>query len=219
MREAMRLNLPTSLFSSVEAVERVTNEITHSALRDKSECTTSKNHSTDTVVGSVENVTKNDLTSYFSTLSTKVKIKSVEVTSSTNNLNVNGLGYFPQNPQVPHEKTNESIESQELDRGRLRAIFAWMGIIMEEGHIEASQPLVGKIVGWPCRAFSVNSLFIDFEFWCYKQGILEWQMPSKIQFYALPDQLFHRVGDTYQFPSLDICRKKFRALKRDYESS
>lgn len=90
-------------------------------------------------------------------------------------------------------------------------VLEWMKICLEEGHIEPSQPIVGRLYGWPLRPFFCNSLFTDFECWCAKNGISSNKKPEREEFYFIADSIFVRKGDKYHFPPLEECRQKFKS--------
>ena len=98
-----------------------------------------------------------------------------------------------------------------------KASFQWLAQVMEEGHLEPSQPLVGKIVGWPQRMISRRSIWIDFCSWCYKQKILSIDRPEEQAFYELLDRIFIPHQDKYEIPPLKDCRKIFETLRVQYE--
>lgn len=50
-------------------------------------------------------------------------------------------------------------------------IREWISICLDEGHIQPSQPHVGKLEGWPIRPYFKSSLYTDFECWCLKANI------------------------------------------------
>jgi hypothetical protein len=108
------------------------------------------------------------------------------------------------------DTTNPS-ESSDPDK-KEHLVFEWLKVCVEEGHIEPSQPTVGRICGWPLRSFLCESLFIDFECWCSKKGIHPKERPGSKTFYSLTDSIFDRNDDKYHFPSLEQCRQKFKSL-------
>lgn len=113
---------------------------------------------------------------------------------------------------LSHEKNNDLAKFSEN-----RLVFEWLTIALEEGHIEPSQPSVGRIVGWPQRKFFVESLYVDFIVWNRKQGRYEYDIPNRIDFSSILDHIFIRSGDFYVFPPLETCRAKFQTLRKHYE--
>lgn len=95
--------------------------------------------------------------------------------------------------------------------------FQWLARVMEEGHLEASQPAVGKHVGWPQRMVTIRSLWIDFRCWCSKHQIQSMELPEEWMFYELLDRIFIRHEDKYEIPSLNCCREVFAVLRGQYE--
>lgn len=98
------------------------------------------------------------------------------------------------------------------DFEQISQVVEWLVICLSEGHIEPSQQCVGMIVGWPLRPFFKNSLWIDFEVWCFKKNFSKRDMIRRESFYHLLDKIFISDGDKYLFPSLEECRKKFTIL-------
>lgn len=105
-------------------------------------------------------------------------------------------------------------ESSEPDK-KERLVFEWLKVCLEEGHIEPSQPTVGRVCGWPLRPFFCDSLFIDFECWCSKKGINSKERPGCETFHSITNSIFLRELDKYHFPSLEECRQKFNNLIRN----
>lgn len=99
------------------------------------------------------------------------------------------------------------------DFEQISQAIEWLTICLSEGHIEPSQPCVGRIIGWPLRPFFKNSLYVDFEVWCFKKNFSKKDIVRREAFYQLVDKLFIPDGDKYRFPSLEECRKKFTMLK------
>jgi hypothetical protein len=97
------------------------------------------------------------------------------------------------------------------------AIFQWLSIVMEEGHLEPSQPVSGRAVGWPERWMTIRSFWIEFCCWCRYQPIPKEETPEQWAFYGLLDCLFVRHEEKYELPSLENCRKTFRILRQLYE--
>lgn len=162
---------------------------------------------------SVEGVGKIDLTDYFSRLSTILMTKSVEEVLSQIKLIPSELEMVPRIPQIPHKKTNEADKFKVFNQNKIALAMEWIQIAIEEGHIEPSQPSIGRLVGWPVRSFSIESLYIDFIVWCRKKGLHEWSIPGRSLFFALLDEVLVRSVNRYEFPTLDTCREKFLSLK------
>ena len=95
-------------------------------------------------------------------------------------------------------------------------VIDWFTISLNEGHIQPSQPDVGRLEGWPMRPYFKNSLYVDFECWCLKSGIQTYLIPSKELFYQATDTIFESIADNkYQFPDLTICRQRFSKLLKE----
>lgn len=90
-----------------------------------------------------------------------------------------------------------------------KLVNQWLEICLQEGHIQPSQPKVGKLEGWPIRAYFKNSLFIDFWCWCVSKGVSSFLIPSEMAFYQGTDAIFDVIEKKYQFPALNICRERF----------
>lgn len=89
-------------------------------------------------------------------------------------------------------------------------VIEWISICLREGHIQPSQPSVGRLEGWPRRAYFKSSLYVDFECWCLKAKIPTFLIPSQKLFYQGTDTIFESIAcDKYQFPGLAICQEKF----------
>lgn len=112
---------------------------------------------------------------------------------------------MPSYSQYDSDAPSEASELKE--KGRL--VLEWLRVCLEEGHIEPSQPTVGRLCSWPLREFFFNSLYIDFKCWCIKKGLLVPDIPSSIVFYSYTDHLFTRMNDKYFFPDLTECHQKF----------
>lgn len=210
--------LPSRSFQSVELVESVENPVSASGFQGKRHPVSYKGYSTKTHPNPVGIVTKNDLSSYFSTLSTEIKRAPVEKQDHSSSLNANSLNNVPRIPRVPRGKANECIKLSADEKESIKLIFEWMQVALDEGHIEPSQSTAGKIIGWPCRSFSIESLFIDFDLWCRRQGVARWAVPEKRLFFFVVDEILHREGNQYGFPPLNDCRAKFALFKVKYES-
>ena len=95
-------------------------------------------------------------------------------------------------------------------------VIDWISVCLNEGHIQPSQPCVGKLEGWPLRPYFKNSLYVDFECWCLKAKIPTYLIPSKELFYQGADVIFESIArDKYQFPDLKVCREKFSKLLKE----
>jgi hypothetical protein len=99
-------------------------------------------------------------------------------------------------------------------------ILDWISVCLREGHIQPSQPSVGRLEGWPMRPYFKNSLYVDFECWCLKAKIPTYLIPSRDLFYQGTDAIFESIAcDKYQFPDLAICQenfsKSFKEIKHD----
>lgn len=212
-------NLQGHSLSLVESVESVAESCFELVSRSESEPLSFENHSTKSKCSSVECVAKDDLTLWFSTLSTDIKKTSVENYDVLIDWNTNHLERFPQIPHVPQEKLSNPVISSKLNEDSVRLIMDWLRIILGEGHISPSQPVVGKIVGWPTRSISIESLFVDFDLWCRGQGVLYWAVPGKGVLCSIADEVFNRNGNRYDFPPVSDCRGKFAILMGKYESA
>jgi len=157
-------------------------------------------------------VEKNTLAAYFSTLTTALESRQAGIDLSCNSLNINGLAVYPQVPRDPQRILSES-------RPYLPLVFTWLAIALDEGHVEPSQPCVGRIVGWPIRPFYKKSLYIDFALWCCKKGVTETDTPAKMIFCAVTDQIFDCIDDEYHFPALEECRMRFKEMRRLHETT
>ena len=213
-----RRNLSDRNLFAVEGVESVTEGALSASSLGKSCYPVSENYSTKVCGVSVGSVTKNDLQEYFSTLSTHMNERSVDANDVLNEFNINDLQFSPRIPQVQREKEESSIIFTNDEETR-QLVFGWLRLVLAEGHIEASQQDVGRVVGWPSRNISVESLFVDFDLWCRKQGVSRWSVPGKMPFLSVLDEVLSRCGDWYAFPSLDECRAKFAGLETKYEST
>jgi hypothetical protein len=116
------------------------------------------------------------------------------------------------------EKMDELVNRPFHQESRgINSCMQWLSIVLDEGHIEPSQPCVGRVTGWPQRRISINSLWIDFTCWCLKQEIQKCEIPEQSTFFKLLDQVLLRNKDKYEFPSLEVCRKTFVTIRREYE--
>jgi len=163
---------------------------------------------TTTILGenNVDSVTSASLTAYFSTLSTTVKTINVDGKGRHKNLTENELDFLSHVPHLSREETDQFL-----------CALHWLNIALDAGHIEPSQPNVGRIVGWPSRSFPFRSLWVDFIVWCQKNGI-EADVPNSKIFSKLLDTIFIRKGELYEFPDLSVCRAKFTKWRQLYAS-
>lgn len=99
-----------------------------------------------------------------------------------------------------------------VDSDQITLVLDWLLVCLMEGHIEPSQPQVGRLCGWPGRPFFCESLYIDFECWCIKKDLLPRERASGKVFYSIVDKIFTRRGEKYDFPPLEECRLKFKSL-------
>lgn len=112
-----------------------------------------------------------------------------------------------------------STSSEPVNPRLPRLVIDWIAISLSEGHMQPSQPSVGRLEGWPIRSYFKNSLYVDFECWCLKTNIPTYLIPSKELFYLGTDAIFEIVaGDKYQFPDLMICREKFSKLIKEIKN-
>lgn len=197
------MNSTESLNSPVENVETVEKSHSRRIIQENflSKPSTKLNSS------DVESVEGSDLAAYFSTLSTKLKSSFVENSKQEEPLIVSDLDRFPQIPHFPREQ-----------KGQLVEIFDWLHIAIDEGHIEPSQPCVGRILGWPQSSRHQRTLWSDFTLWCRKRELKQTQIADSHLFFSTLDRIFERVNDRYVFPSLDECQSKYLELRRAYES-
>ena len=156
----------------------------------------------------VESTEITDLPSYFSTVSTTLKHMAVEVEEAQASLISKELCNIPQNPHFPREQQKQVL-----------VIFDWLQIALKEGHMEPSQPDVGRILGWPQRSFAASSLRADFVLWCRRKGLKQLCVADSQLFFSLLDRVFYRQGSRYEFPDVEICRERFSELRSEYESA
>lgn len=109
---------------------------------------------------------------------------------------------------TPPSETSENFE-------KMNSVLAWLAICLLEGHIEPFQPQVGRYVGWPLRSFPRNSLYVDFECWNRKNSLPKNEIANREIFYSLADKIFEREGESYSFPFLEECKKKFKPLAKE----
>jgi hypothetical protein len=79
----------------------------------------------------------------FITLSTHIKKKECEdeISPSTT------IDHFHTNHTIHTIHTKNLVMAEKYDSQELSAIIEWISIMVEEGHIEPSQPCVGRIIG------------------------------------------------------------------------
>ena len=95
-------------------------------------------------------------------------------------------------------------------------VIEWISISLREGHIQPSQPSVGRLEGWPIRSYFKYSLYVDFECWCSKSKIPPYLIPPQELFYQATDSVFESIaGEKYQFPDLTICQEKFSKFLKE----
>ncbi|MBS0636843.1 MAG: hypothetical protein JSS12_04985 [Verrucomicrobia bacterium] len=105
-----------------------------------------------------------------------------------------------------------SIASSYVKPAELPAFsIEWVRRALELGNIEPSQPNYGKLVGWPQRSISRETLYVDFVAWREKFHP-KTPLDHKSDFYKVCDWVFLRDGDRYQFPPIDECRKKLEGI-------
>lgn len=135
-------------------------------------------------------------------------------------LNVTRLPFECHVCHVCHLKYESKSENSTVNQTIFSlAVFRWLTFVIEEGHIEPSQPSVGQRLGWPQRLVAIKSLWIDFCCWCSKQKVPSLEMPDEWEFYELLDHLFIRHRDKYEFPALTHCREIFAKLRGQHECS
>lgn len=105
---------------------------------------------------------------------------------------------------IPSE-TSECFE-------QMSQVLVWLTICLSEGHIEPSQPCVGKIVGWPLRPFFKNSLYVDFEIWCFTRNLSKREVLKREPFYHFLDKIFISDGEKYRFPPLEECKASLKEI-------
>ena len=189
----------------VESVEKTCKQPIISELNQNESSTNSQKND-------VEVVGRTNLADYFSRLSTILTNKSVDVVKPSTILIPSELEMVPQIPQIPQEKIDKANKFEWFNQNKLALAMDWIQVAIEEGHIEPSQPSVGRLVGWPIRSFSVESLYVDLEVWCRKKGIRGWGIPECSLFFALLDEILVRSGNRYEFPVLETCRERFLRL-------
>jgi hypothetical protein len=95
-------------------------------------------------------------------------------------------------------------------------VKTWLKISLEEGHIQPSQPTIGKLEGWPLRPYFKESLYNDFACWCMNEQIPTYLIPSEEFFYQGADAIFDNLlRKKYGFPDLEICRQRFLILEQE----
>lgn len=116
-----------------------------------------------------------------------------------------------------HKQHEASNSSQYQQSNSLNSLFDWLNIMLNEGHMEPSQPSVGRFVGWPKRSLPCVSLWVDFKAWAKKMRLPWGDTPDELAFHEILSQIFIPAGDRYEFPPLETCRETFRLLKEKYE--
>lgn len=197
------MNNNKSLNNTVENVENMEKSLSQRVIQENFLSKPSTKFSSN----DVEPVEGRDLTAYFSTLSTKLKSSFVENPMQEKPLIVSDLDIFPRIPHFPREQ-----------KGQLVEIFEWLHIVLDEGHIEPSQPCIGRILGWPQSSRHQRTLWSDFTLWCRKRELKQIQIADSHLFFSIVDRIFERMNDRYAFPSLDVCQSKYLELRREYES-
>jgi hypothetical protein len=113
-------------------------------------------------------------------------------------------------------RVNQDIQEQVTKLQLPPLVISWLSICLGEGHMQPSQPSVGRLEGWPIRPYFKNSLYVDLECWCSKARIPPYLIPSRELFYQGTDAIFESIStDKYKFPDLEICRKKFSQLLKE----
>lgn len=99
-----------------------------------------------------------------------------------------------------------------VEKAYSKPIIDWVSQCLDEGHIEPSQPCVGRAIGWPVRSFKKSSLLIDFRICCMKNGLPEKDNIRDNSFIEILDAIFDAEEDRYLFPSLEECRYRFNSI-------
>ena len=168
--------------------------------------------STGMVNFNVEGVGASDLELYFATLSTEIKKWPVDLLQAENNPSIylegnnSKITRLPRAPPGAEDDSNNASDRKEIVRN-------WIEIMLKEGHIEVSQPYVGRIIGWPERSHSINSLYNDFLLWSRGTCVKGERAPTRGVFCSMLDQILLRRGDAYKFPPVAEAREKFAVLK------
>lgn len=161
--------------------------------------------------GKRDGVTKSDIATCldrFATLATRLDFPNV-ATFSLENHACHGCHAEKENVSENHLAYSPFVGS--------KALFAWLVIAMEEGHLEPSQQVVGRAIGWPQREINKRSLWVEFITWCHKQNISKKEIPEQWAVYEALDKLFIGKGDKYEFPPLELCRSNFFNLRKQCE--
>lgn len=108
--------------------------------------------------------------------------------------------------------THHADSKIHVEKAYFKPIIDWVSQCLNEGHIEPSQPCVGRAVGWPVRSFKKSSLLIDFRLYCVKQGLSETDNVRDNSFITILDAIFDTEEDRYLFPSLEECRRRFNSI-------
>lgn len=97
-----------------------------------------------------------------------------------------------------------------------KRVKTWLRIALEEGHIQPSQPTVGKLEGWPIWPHFKESLYNDFICWCMNEKVPSYLISSEELFYREADAIFDNLPrKKYGFPDLEICRQRFLILEQE----
>jgi hypothetical protein len=133
-----------------------------------------------------------------------------------------GVSAFPLECHACHASHGEKTDNTENFSHNKACIdnqagLQWLAIAIDEGHMEPSQPLIGRLTGWPKRMVALRSLWVDFTCWCSKMKIPKSEFPEQWMFYALLDQLFVRKNDKYEIPTLEKCRTTYHTLRCQHE--
>ena len=110
------------------------------------------------------------------------------------------------------EKSTLLCNAVKTPKINYKPALEWITIALEEGHIEPSQPCVGRVVGWPKRRLKIKSLLIEFTFWCRKQRT-DIDVFDQKALLELLDIILIRICEEYEFPPLESCRQKFNELR------
>lgn len=95
---------------------------------------------------------------------------------------------------LPPKKETPLLPIEESAKCKLPPlILDWISVCLKEGHIQPSQPSVGRLEGWPMRPYFKNSLYVDFECWCLKAKIPTYLIPSKELFCQGTDAIFDSI--------------------------
>lgn len=107
-------------------------------------------------------------------------------------------------------KKDATAPLQEPAHTACPSVLEWFRVALDEGHIEPSQPSVGKMIGWPQRSYALRSLLVDFQGWSMRQGLPEVDGERDRGFRRLVAEIFQLEGDRVSFPPLKECRQRFQ---------